>query len=76
MKAAIASGICVDADNNNIARAAPRKSDPGAGSGRNLLTRNFSFIYVRIFVSDPVLFPLHGYKVTFTSKYLINSFVI
>ena len=28
-KAAMASGTWADADNNNIAKAAPRKSDPG-----------------------------------------------
>ena len=32
-KAAIASGIGVDSDNNNIARAAPKKSDPEIGLG-------------------------------------------
>ena len=53
--AAIASGICVDADNNNIARAAPRSQ-----TLEQVLVevdwQETSHLYrdVRIFVSDPV----------------------
>ena len=36
----MASGTWGDADNNNIAKVAPKKSDPGTSSGVSWLTRN------------------------------------
>ena len=48
-KAAMASGIWADAD--NIAKVAPRKSDPGTGSGGKLIDKKLlkNVIYIEMY---------------------------